>query len=124
VNFGTRLRQLRKEKGFTLRSLADAVGLDFTYLSKIENGKAGYLPGADTIRTLASVLNVDPLELLELAEKVPPEVKNFTGNVKARRFLQRAQEIASSDDWDALLDLLEERQRKREGVQHQDDFEH
>ena len=34
----------------TLRALADAVGVDFSYLSKIENGKAGYLPGAETIR--------------------------------------------------------------------------
>jgi transcriptional regulator with XRE-family HTH domain len=89
------------------------VGVDFSYLSKIENGKAGYLPGADTIRALANALDVDTLELLELADKVPPEVQSMAGDAKARRFFRRAKEIASPDDWDALLDVLEERQSKR-----------
>ena len=111
--FGQRLRQLRQGKGLTLRQLAEAVGVDFTYLSKIENGKAGYLPGAETIRSLAEALGADALELLQLADKVPPEMESFAGDAKARRFLQRAQEVASPGDWDALLDLLEERQRER-----------
>ena len=98
----------------TLRVLADAAGIDFTYLSKIENGKAGYSPGAGTIRVLAGVLAVDPLELLRLADKVPPELQGLTEDAKARRFFNRAQEIASPDDWDALLDLLEKRQQERQ----------
>lgn len=113
MKFGKRLRELRKERGLTLRALAEAVGVDFTYLSKIENGKAGYLPGADTIRALAEALEADPLELLKLADKVPPEMERFASNAHARRFLQRAQEIASPDDWDALLKVLEERQKHR-----------
>ncbi len=113
VEFGHRLRQLRQGKGLTLRQLAVAVGVDFTYLSKIENDKAGYLPGAETIRSLAEVLGADALELLQLANKVPPEMESFAGDAKARRFLQRAQEVASPGDWDALLELLEERQRDR-----------
>lgn len=113
MEFGTRLRQLRQERGFTLRSLAEAIGVDFSYLSKIENGKAGYLPGADTIRALANALEVDALDLLELADKVPPEVQSMAGDAKARRFFRRAKEIASPDDWDALLDILEERQTER-----------
>ena len=113
VDFGERLRELRKERGLTLRALADAVGVDFTYLSKIENRKVGYLPGADTIRGLAEALQADPLELLQLADKVPPEVEGFASSPTARRFLQRARELASPDDWDALLDLLEKRQKDR-----------
>lgn len=114
MTFGARLRELRKERGLTLRGLAEAVGVDFTYLSKIENEKAGYLPGADTIRALAEALQADPLELLELADKVPPEMARFTGSAGARRFLKRAQEIASPDDWEALLKLLEKRQKSRQ----------
>jgi transcriptional regulator with XRE-family HTH domain len=113
MTFGDRLRQLRKEKKLTLRGLAEAVGVDFTYLSKIENDKAGYSPGADTIRALAAILNVDPLELLQRAHKVPPELQGVSEDAKARRFFNRAQEIASPDDWDALLDLLEKRQQDR-----------
>lgn len=114
VTFGERLRRLRKEKKMTLRGLAEAAGVDFTYLSKIENGKAGYSPGADTIRTLAGVLEIDALELLRLADKVPPELQGITGDANARRFFNRAQKIASPDDWDALLDFLESRQKDRQ----------
>ena len=114
MELGQKLRELRREKGLTLRALAEAVGVDFTYLSKIENGKAGYLPGAETIRSLAEALGADPLELLQLANKVPPEVESFVGDAKARRFLQRAQEVAAPGDWDALLNLLERRHKQRD----------
>jgi transcriptional regulator with XRE-family HTH domain len=114
VEFGKRLRELRTAKGLTLRALAEAAGVDFTYLSKIETGKAGYEPAADTIRALAAALGEDSLDLLQLAGKVPPELEGLTEDAKARRFFHRAQEIASPEDWDALLELLERRQRERE----------
>lgn len=115
TGFGTKLRELRQERGMTLRALAEAAGVDFTYLSKIENDRVEHLPSAETIRDLAQALEVDAMELLKLANKVPPELAKLAGNEKARRFFQRAQEIASPKDWDALLDLLESRQSAREG---------
>jgi transcriptional regulator with XRE-family HTH domain len=111
--FGGKLRKLRQEKGMTLRALAEAAGVDFTYLSKIENDRLDYSPGVETIRDLAQVLEVEPMELLQLANKLPPELAKLAGSEKARRFFQRAQEIASPKDWDALLDLLESRQSAR-----------
>ena len=97
----------------TLRALAEAAGVDFTYLSKIENDRVEHLPSVDTIRDLAQALEVEAMALLELANKLPPELAQLAGNDKARRFFQRAQEIASPKDWDALLDLLECRQAAR-----------
>jgi transcriptional regulator with XRE-family HTH domain len=113
ADFGSTLRQLRQEKGMTLRALAEAAGVDFTYLSKIENSRMGYMPGAETIRDLAKALDTEAMDLLELADKLPPELASLAGNATARRFLQRAREIASPKDWDALLDLLEKRQAER-----------
>src|SRR5258706_16428147 len=111
--FGVKLRELRQEKGMTLRALAEAAGVDFTYLSKIENDRLDYSPRVETIRDLAQALEVEPMELLQLANKLPPELAKLAGNEKARRFFQRAQEVASPKDWDALLDLLETRQSAR-----------
>ncbi|WP_337173496.1 helix-turn-helix transcriptional regulator [Paludisphaera sp.] len=57
--------------------LGERVGLNFTYLSKIENGKldfAGY-PSEGTILKLAEALGEDPDELLLLAEKIPESIK-------------------------------------------------
>ena len=113
TTFGQKLREIRRDKGMTLRGLAEAAGVDFTYLSKIENDKVGYLPAAETIRDLAQALGVDAIGLLDLADKLPPELATLAGNAKARRFFERAREIASPKDWDALLDLLESRQSTR-----------
>jgi transcriptional regulator with XRE-family HTH domain len=113
AGFGAKVRELRQKNGLTLRALAEAAGVDFTYLSKIENERVEYSPGVDTIRDLARALGVDPIELLEIANKLPPELAKLAGSPNARRFLQRAREIASPKDWDALLDLLETRQSAR-----------
>ena len=77
MTFGEKLRSLRRDKKLSQRDLAERVGLNFTYLSKIENGKldfAGY-PSEETILKLAEALGADPDELLLMAEKVPESIR-------------------------------------------------
>jgi transcriptional regulator with XRE-family HTH domain len=69
--FGSRIRRRRREKGLSQRRLAAQVGIDFTYLSKLENNQSGQSPGEDLIRRLAQNLEEDPEDLLALAGKVP-----------------------------------------------------
>src|SRR5580693_10133784 len=95
--FGSRLRVLRREKGFTLRQLANLASVDFTYLSKVENERVPYTPSVETIRVIAKALGADPMELLTLANKLPAELESLNSHVQARRFFARAQEIASPD---------------------------
>jgi HTH-type transcriptional regulator, competence development regulator len=77
MTFGERIRELRRAKNLTLRALADKLKINFTYLSKIENGKLdfGDYPSEDLIRKLAKVLGTDADELLLLAEKIPAHIK-------------------------------------------------
>jgi transcriptional regulator with XRE-family HTH domain len=73
--FGKRIRELRKGRGdghISLRDLAQRVGIDFTYLSKIENGKVPP-PSNEVIEKLARELGADLEELLALAAKVSQE---------------------------------------------------
>ena len=114
VEFGTKLRELRKAAGLTLRALAEKAGVDFTYLSKMETGKLPYTPAPGTIRTLAEVLRTNPLELLSLADKLPPELNQISEVPAARRFMERAQRVASPQDWEALLNVLERRHAERQ----------
>ncbi len=107
--FGSKLRELRREKEMTLRQLAELAGVDYTYLSKVETEKVPYTPSADTIRAIARALGVAPMELLTLANKLPEELEALNSHAQARHFYSRAQKSASSDDWDALLELLEKR---------------
>lgn len=72
MDFGSRIRELRKGSGISLRDLADRVKIDFTYLSKIENGKVEP-PSEKIIKLLAQELGTDPEELLNLAGKVSSE---------------------------------------------------
>ena len=78
-----------------------AVGVDHTYLSKIENAKLtfGDCPSEELICKLAEALEADPNELLLLAEKIPPTIKQ---RVRERPdvFLK----LATLDD--ATLDAL------------------
>ena len=74
---GQKIKRLRKAKGLTQRVLADAVGIDFTYLSKIENGNIPYPPSSKTLRKLAEQLEVSELGLLQTAEKLPEEVQSI-----------------------------------------------
>ena len=72
MDFGSRIRQLRVEKDISLRDFADRIRIDFTYLSKIENGKVEP-PSEDKIRKMAKELEVDAEYLLSLAGKVSSE---------------------------------------------------
>ena len=68
---------MRQAKRLTLRAVAGKVGINFTYLSKIENGKLDFsdYPSEKLIRKLAKALSGDTDELLLLAEKVPDRIR-------------------------------------------------
>ncbi len=74
ISFGRRIRQLRRDKGLTQRQVAAELGIDFTYLSKLENNR-GEPPGEETVRGLAELYGADPEELLALAGKIPAELR-------------------------------------------------
>ena len=74
MEFGRRLRDLRKQKNISQRDLATQVGIDFTYLSKIEGGRLAP-PSEEVIRLIAQVLEADENELINLAGKVPKDLK-------------------------------------------------
>ena len=107
MTFGKTVRGLRQAKGLTLRDVASKVGINFTYLSKIENGKLDFsdYPSEKLIRKLAKALGGDTDELLLLAEKVPDEIR--------RRVIQRPdafRKLARLDDkaLDRLVAQIEE----------------
>jgi PAS domain S-box-containing protein len=89
MTVGQRLRELRKAKGISQRELANKVGTNFTYLSKLETG-AIPRPGEKIILALAKVLDADPDELFGLTRKIPPDITEQidTETIKGLRYLQ------------------------------------
>ncbi|WP_429971317.1 helix-turn-helix domain-containing protein [Fructilactobacillus sp. Tb1] len=64
--FGNDLKNLRKEKGFTLRQLAMQANINPGYLSRLENGKQN-IPKPETLEKLAKGLRISKEEMFKLA---------------------------------------------------------
>lgn len=75
--FGTRLRQLREERGLTQVELARAAGTTWMQISRYERDL--HLPAADKLAALARVLRVSADMLLwgDVAGKQAIDIKNI-----------------------------------------------
>lgn len=69
--FGRVIRDLRKQKGLTQRRLAELAGMNFTYLSKMENGRLPSVPTSETLNALAEALDVDGDRLHAECGRIP-----------------------------------------------------
>ncbi len=101
MTFGDRIRELRKQKEWRLRDLAEKVGVGVTHLSRVENEHLNYgdYPSDSLIHRLAEALDADEEELLILAKRFPEPVK--------KRFFQRPDAFrAFARCSDATLDRL------------------
>lgn len=107
TTFGSRIRDLRKAMRFSLRELADATSIDFTYLSKLETGRFPP-PSEDVIVRLSQVLGADKDELLSLANKVDSSIHEFiVNNPDAARLLRVWKDHGPSRAKEILEDELE-----------------
>ncbi|MGB0681306.1 MAG: helix-turn-helix domain-containing protein [Magnetovibrionaceae bacterium] len=81
--FGARLRNLRAERGMTLKDMAAALGLSAAYLSALEHGHRGQ-PGSGLILEICGILDLDwedEESLKELAQLSKPKVTLDTGGL-------------------------------------------
>jgi transcriptional regulator with XRE-family HTH domain len=106
-DFGQRVRDLRKERGLTQRDLAARIGLDFTYLSKIETG-ALPPPSEAAIARIADQLATSNDELLALARKVPSDLARTlqTAPVEASILLRRLKKL-TPDQYRRIMEITE-----------------
>ena len=104
-SFGHTVREARKRRGLSQKQLADLVGIDFTYLSKIENDRMAP-PSEKAIRAMAEALDTDADELIRLAGKVPSDLAEFlVREPEGIRMLRSFQgsDIETQAEWAAFL---------------------
>lgn len=118
---GQRIREIRKERNLTQRQLAEKVGINFTYLSRVENDRldADQTPREETLQKIARALEADPDELLLLARRIPG---SFRERILAqpgifRRIIQLSDEaleelLADAESVQDSEELDESRRRK------------
>ena len=110
--FPDRLRELRRAARMSQRALAEQVGVDFTYLSKIENGRVE--PPSEGVlqriaKELAGKLGLDETEmadeLITLAGKIPSDLaETLSRNPEVVRLLRSVgTDVRSAADWRKLF---------------------
>lgn len=109
-SFGAFVRECRSTKAagdptFSVRQLAARVGIEPSYLSKIERGEQPP-PGEGTIHRLAVELGEDPDVLLALAGKVPTDLLEIIRS-RPRLFADLLRELKGMPD-KAVLRLVRE----------------
>src|SRR5438876_8458783 len=108
--FGEYLRQRRLLKqqfdpGFSLRRVAAAIGVEPSYLSKVERGEQPP-PSEKTVAALARALGEDPDMLLALAGKVSTDLQEIIRK-RPQLFAQLIRELKDMPDR-AVLRLVRE----------------
>lgn len=86
MHFGATLRLLRVDAGFTLRELAERVGVSNAYLSRVEHGHDAP-PTPDRLVALARAFGLPAPALVELADRVAPALADYFEVVPAAREL-------------------------------------
>lgn len=71
ITFAERIKTARQSMGLTQRQLARAIGIDYTYISKIENDANEYAPKIEVVRALAEALDLPVSEVVQSAGIVP-----------------------------------------------------
>ena len=74
---GNFIRNARKAKNYYQRELAELVGIDFSYLSRIENDLINCPPKEKTLKAIAQHLDLNAEELIFLSGRVPQKHKQF-----------------------------------------------
>ncbi|MAS96614.1 MAG: transcriptional regulator [Verrucomicrobiales bacterium] len=111
ASFGEFVRSCRElkadggEKGFSLRKLAERVGIEPSYLSKIERGQQPP-PGEETISRIAEELGEDPDVMLAMGGKVSSDLLEVIRS-RPRLFADLIRELKNTPD-KAVLRLVRE----------------
>jgi HTH-type transcriptional regulator, competence development regulator len=105
--FGQILKELRRNKNISQRELADKVGVDFSYISKVENDRLG-APSAETIIKISNILDMPSEILLSYSGKVSDEMKDtISSSQEAMLFLNEARSMnLQAQEWKMLIGEL------------------
>ncbi|MBI1260231.1 MAG: helix-turn-helix domain-containing protein [Rhizobiales bacterium] len=120
--FGRKLRQLRAERGVTMKDMAAALKVTPAYLSALEHGRRGR-PGWWLVQAIIGYFNIiwdEAEELEKLAHLSHPRIIIDTSGLdpKATELANRlAEDVAhlSSGEMDQILAVLRSRVRRSRG---------
>jgi transcriptional regulator with XRE-family HTH domain len=109
IKTGNRLRERRKSLDFTMKYVAEQVGVSENYISELEKGTKGKVPSDLIIRELAKVYKFDEGELFKGFGKIPlslrEELKGNEGLMDTLYKIKKSKKL-SDDDRNRLYDEI------------------
>lgn len=119
MTFGQTLQKIRRAKGKTQRGVADLIGMDYGYYSRIENDKFDYKPSRETIEKIIEKLDCndeEKAELLAAAGRIDKEMEELAIKAVERpelRPLFRAVVETPKDEIDELYELINQHRQDK-----------
>ena len=77
-SFGLLLKELRRDKGLSIKKLGSRLDINYSYISKLENEHS--IPSEDFIGKIAELFNYDKDELMLRAGKIPDDILQILKN--------------------------------------------
>ena len=112
--FGEYLKKVRQSNKMSQRELAQHVGVDFTYISKIEND-AMPAPSEETIKKIASALDEDANKMILLAKKIPTDFQEVIHQYEELpAFLRKAPSLTKKQ-WIEINKIVAETEGEYDG---------
>jgi transcriptional regulator with XRE-family HTH domain len=111
--FGTVLRRMRQAKRLTQRDVARAIGMDFSYFSRLEMDRFQSLPTRDTVAKIAEAMrctDTETMELLAAAGRVAAEMQERPA---LRRLYRTAAQLPEAV-LEELITAAEERLKRQQ----------
>lgn len=76
-NFGSLLKYLREQKGYSLKEMEEKTGVSAGYISRMETGERK-APSIPIVQLLADALDVELTELLDVSNNKTDEAKSIS----------------------------------------------
>ena len=107
---GKLIRKLRKQKGLSLRQLAEKVSVSFVNIAHIENGRVA--TSEEVIKELAKALEYDVDKLLAAADSVNEDIKNIIKKLPTAvpEFLRTAKNLTEKE-WKDLTEQIKNKKQ-------------
>jgi transcriptional regulator with XRE-family HTH domain len=110
ILLGKLIRKLRKQKGLSLRQVAEKVSVSFVNIAHIENGRIA--TSEEVIKELAKALDYDVDKLLAAADSVNEDIKNIIKKLPTAvpEFLRTAKNLTEKE-WKDLTEQIKNKKQ-------------
>lgn len=115
VTFAENLKNIRKERGFSQKEIAEKLGVSQPNYAQYETGKRN--PKFETVKKIAAALGIDVYNLLITGDMTPREAMQILRAVEAKQYLQNSENLADIEQKIAhRIDEIESMKKNKHNV--------